>query len=247
MTAPRDTSSAARSRHRMAGPPKTIYNMHPGSNNTSTETTPEPTTPETPERMAANPATNPASPKPTVRVIAKYLRRIKRRKIRPKMIEPPLEGRPRRINDERAQPKKYQQRLEPPKVAPHRRPESPRSNGGTRVCHAKHQQKSTARGRAIGRPLFYLMPAVNCCLGFAVADSYSMRYYFPHENHLEGPGDDSPSDSGSVWIDTRDRGRICAGRSTGCRPACGKDEEGGCRGRVAETCGGFGSGRGEHR
>src|SRR4051812_31222713 len=57
---------------------------------------------------------------PALRRIAKKLRRIKRREIRPEMIMVSLERRPRGINDKAAQPQKDQQRLRPPSVGPHR-------------------------------------------------------------------------------------------------------------------------------
>ena len=57
---------------------------------------------------------------PTVRRSAKNLRRIKRRKVGAEIIISSLERRPGRINDERAQAEKNNQRLRPPHVGAHR-------------------------------------------------------------------------------------------------------------------------------
>ena len=57
---------------------------------------------------------------PTVRRSAKNLRRIKRRKVGAEIIIFSLERRPGRINDERAQAEKNDQRLRPPHVGAHR-------------------------------------------------------------------------------------------------------------------------------
>src|SRR6266567_557458 len=51
---------------------------------------------------------------------AKDFRRIKWRDVVTKKIMGSLECRPGRINNERAKPKKHQQRLRPPDIGPHR-------------------------------------------------------------------------------------------------------------------------------
>src|SRR5436305_3789086 len=57
---------------------------------------------------------------PGVGRVAENLRRIKRRDVIAKKIISSLKGGPRRINDESAEADEYEQRLDPPGVAPHR-------------------------------------------------------------------------------------------------------------------------------
>ena len=59
-------------------------------------------------------------PKPTVRRSSKYFRRIKRGEIRSEEIVFSLQRGPRRVDDERPQTQKNEQRLRPPDIAPHR-------------------------------------------------------------------------------------------------------------------------------
>src|SRR5688500_18836819 len=64
-------------------------------------------------------------PEPAVWTVAKEERRIKRREIRPELVMLPLKRGPRRIDDERPQSEKREDRLNPPGIAPHGPAERP--------------------------------------------------------------------------------------------------------------------------